>query len=88
MLDVPLPYNRLGYTHSSFPPPDAAAIGIDLDARPSFDEALEVRAVRTAVMRRIVDGLTDDGLEQLCSRSPGRGNPKSRARSGGGCGSS
>jgi hypothetical protein len=42
------------------------AIGIDLDARPSFDEVIEVRADRLAVMRRIVDGLTDDELERLC----------------------
>jgi hypothetical protein len=45
VLDDPMPYDRLGYTHSSYLPGDAAAIGIDLDARPSFDEVMEVRAV-------------------------------------------
>jgi hypothetical protein len=76
VLDDPLPFHRLGYTHSSYPPADAAAIGIDLDARPSFDKALEVRADRMAVVRRIVDGLTDDELERLCGRSPAPGYPE------------
>jgi len=76
VLDEPMPYARLGYTHSSYPPADAAAIGVDLDARPSFDEAMEVRADRMAVVRRIVDGLTDDELDRLCARSPGPGYPE------------
>jgi DinB superfamily/Pentapeptide repeats (8 copies) len=76
VLDDPMPYHRLGYTHSSFSPAEAAAIGIDLDALPSFDEVMDVRADRMAVMRRIVDGLTDDELERLCARSPGPGYPE------------
>jgi DinB superfamily/Pentapeptide repeats (8 copies) len=70
VLDDPLPYHRLGYTHSSYPPTEAAAIGIDLDARPTFDEVMAVRADRLAVMRRIVDGLTADELDRQCARSP------------------
>jgi hypothetical protein len=76
VLDDPMPYERLGYTQSGFPPADAAAIGIDLDARPSFDEVMEVRADRMAVMRRIVDGLSNDELERLCARSPAPGYPE------------
>lgn len=76
VLDDPMPYDRLGYTHSAYAPADAAAIGIDLDARPSFDEVMEVRADRVAVVRRIVDGLTDDELERLCARSPAPGYPE------------
>ena len=38
--------------------------------RPSFDEVMAVRAGRMAVVRRIVDGLTDDELERPCTRSP------------------
>lgn len=75
VLDDPMPYHPLGYTHSSYPPADAAALGIDLDARPSFDEVMEVRADRLAVVRRIVDGLTDDELERLCARPPAPGYP-------------
>jgi len=76
VLDDPMPYDPLGYPHSSSPPAHTAPIGIDLDARPSFDEVMEVRADRMAVMRRIVDGLTDDELERLCTRSPGPGYPE------------
>ena len=68
VLDDPMPYDRLGYTHSGYPPADAAAIGVDLDARPSFDEVMEVRADRMASMRRIVDGLTDEELDAITGR--------------------
>ena len=44
ILDQPLPYHRLGVTHTSYPPAEAEALGIDLDARPSFAEVLDVRA--------------------------------------------
>jgi hypothetical protein len=76
VLDDPMPYARLGYTRTGYPPEDVAATGVDLDARPSFDEVMEVRADRMAVMRRIVDGLTDDELERLCARAPGPGYPE------------
>lgn len=76
VLDEPTPYHRLGYTHGSYPPADAAAIGVDLDARPSFDEVIAVRADRMAVMRGIVDGLSDDELERVCTRTPAPGYPE------------
>ena len=82
ILDDPTPYHRLGYTHSSYPPEGATALGIDLDARPSFDEVMEVRTDRMAVVRRIVDGLTDDELERLCMRSPAPGYPEEPRRVG------
>ncbi|MGH9249691.1 MAG: DinB family protein [Acidimicrobiales bacterium] len=82
VLDDPMPYHRLGYTHSSYPAADAAALGIDLDARPSFDEVMEARTDRMAVMRRVVDGLTDDELERLCSRTPAPGYPEEQRRVG------
>lgn len=75
VLDEPMPFARLGYTASGYPPADAAAIGIDLDASPSFDEVMMVRADRLAVVRRIVDDLNDEGLERLCTRSPAPGYP-------------
>jgi DinB superfamily/Pentapeptide repeats (8 copies) len=76
ILDDPMPYHRLGYTHSSYPPADAADLGIELDARPSFDEVMEARADRTAVVRGIVDGLTDEELERVCHRAPAPGYPE------------
>ena len=76
VLDEPMPYHRLGFPHSSYPPDAAAALGVDLDARPSFDETLEARASRIAVVRGIVDDLTDDGLERVCTRAPAPGYPE------------
>jgi uncharacterized damage-inducible protein DinB len=75
VLDEPMPYHRFGYPHGSHPPADAAALGIDLEAHPSFDEVVGVRAERMAVVRDIVDGLTDDELERLCARDPAPGYP-------------
>jgi hypothetical protein len=84
ILDEPMPYHRLGITHTSYPPAGAAALGIDLDARPSYAEVMEVRAGRVALVRGIVDGLTDTELERLCSRAPAPGYPE-ESRSVGGC---
>src|ERR687898_673972 len=75
VLDEPMPYHRLGYPYSGYPASDAATIGIELEAGPSFDEVIDVRADRMAVMRRIIDGLTDDELERLCALSPAPGYP-------------
>jgi len=75
ILDKPTPFHRLGLTQTSYPPADAAAIGIDLDARPSLAEVLEARADRMAVVRGIVDGLTDAELERTCPRAPAPGYP-------------
>jgi hypothetical protein len=75
VLDEPMPYHRLGYTYTGYPPAEAAALGVELAAQPSLDEVLEVRANRMAVVRRIVDGLTDGELERLCARPPAPGYP-------------
>jgi hypothetical protein len=76
VLDEPSPYHRLGYCHSSYPRADAVALGVDLDARPSFDEMVEVRADRMAVVRGIVERLTDAELQRTCDRSPAPGYPE------------
>ncbi len=76
VLDEALPYHRLGLTHSGYPPADAVALGIDLEASPSFAEVMEARADRQAVVRGIVDGLTDAELERMCTRNPAPGYPE------------
>src|SRR5262245_48754361 len=76
ILDQPMPYHRLGLTHSGYPPEDAAKLGVELEATPSLDEVLAVRADRHAVVRRIVEGLTDEELERVCSRTPAPGYPE------------
>jgi hypothetical protein len=75
VLDEEMPYHPLGLPQSWYPAADAAAIGIDLTARPDYAEVLAVRAGRMAVMRGIVAGLTDDGLGRRCRRSPAPGYP-------------
>jgi DinB superfamily/Pentapeptide repeats (8 copies) len=75
VLDEEMPYHPLGLPQSWYPAAAAAALGIDLTAQPSYAEILAARADRMAVMRRIVAGLTDDGLGRLCERSPAPGYP-------------
>jgi hypothetical protein len=75
VLDEAMPYHRLGLPQSWYPAADAAALGIDLAARPSYAEVLAARDDRMAVMRRIVAGLTDEGLGRPCRRSPAPGYP-------------
>jgi hypothetical protein len=75
VLDEPMPYHPLGLPQSWYPAADAAALGIDLTAQPSYAEILAARADRMAVMRGIVTGLTDDGLGRPCQRSPAPGYP-------------
>jgi DinB superfamily len=84
VLDEPLPYHRLGLPQPSYPPADAAALGIDLAAHPSFAEVIEARADRMALVRRIVDGLTDTELERMCTRAPTPHDPED-SRPVGGC---
>jgi DinB superfamily/Pentapeptide repeats (8 copies) len=75
VLDEPRPYHPLGLPQTWYPAADAAALGIDLTARPGYAEILTARADRMAVMRGIVAGLTDDGLGRRCQRSPAPGYP-------------
>jgi len=75
VLDKPMPYHPLGLPQSWYPDADAAALGIDLTARPSYAEVLAARADRMAVMRGILAGVTDEDLGRLCQRSPAPGYP-------------
>ena len=84
ILDEPMPYHRIGLTHTNYPVADAAALGVDLDARPSYAEVMAVRADRVALVRGIVDGLTDAELERSCARAPAPGYPE-EARTVGRC---
>ena len=84
ILNQPMPYHPLGLPQPGCTPADAAALGIDLDARPSLAEVLEVRGTRMTTVRGIVDGLTDDDLERVCPRLPAPGYPE-EARSVGLC---
>jgi hypothetical protein len=76
ILNKPMPYHPLGLPQPGFPPADALALGIDLDARPSLTEVLQARDTRVALVRGIVDGLTDDDLDRECPRLPAPGYPE------------
>jgi hypothetical protein len=84
ILDEPMPYHRLGLPATGYPPADAAALGIDLDARPSLAEVKEVRANRMALVRGILDGLPDARLERVCQQPPSPAHPE-ETRSVGRC---
>jgi len=84
VLDEPMPYHRLGVTQTAYAPADAAALGIDLYARPSFAEVMTVRADRVALVRSLVDGLTNTELKRICTRAPAPGYPE-ESRSVGEC---
>jgi hypothetical protein len=80
ILDEPRPFHALALPQTAYAPADAAALGMDLAARPSYDEVLAVRAQRMALVRRIVDGLTGPDLGRLCPRSPAPGYPEEERR--------
>jgi hypothetical protein len=76
VLDQERPYHPLGVIQSWYADADAAALGIDLAARPSYAEVLELRADRMALVRRTVDALADSDLARLCTRNPAPGYPE------------
>ncbi len=76
VLDVELPFHPLSLPQTAYAPADAAALGIDLDAKPSFAEVMTVRADRMALVRGLVDGLTDAELGRMCMRAPAPGYPE------------
>jgi len=76
ILDEPAPFHQLGLPQTAYAPADAAELGMQLGARPSYAEVLGVRAERMALVRGIVDGLTDADLGRPCTRSPAPGYPE------------
>ncbi len=75
ILDEERPYHPLGLIQSWYADADAAALGIDLTADPSYAEVLKLRADRMALVRRTVDALSDADLGRECSRTPAPGYP-------------
>ena len=71
MLGVRAPHHPLG-----LPPTGMTAVkGLDLDARPSLDEVLALRAERTRMVDRVMTLLTDAELDEE-RRCVGPGHPK------------
>ena len=76
ILDEPMPYHPLGLPAPGYPPADPAADSLDIDACPSLAEVMEVRDNRMALIRGIVDGLTDATLERVCPPLPAPDYPQ------------
>ncbi len=70
ILAEPMPYHRLGIPHSEYPAADCAAIGLEPDAQPSFKLVAAIRADRMATIRGVLDSLTDDDLDRMCTQAP------------------
>jgi DinB superfamily len=75
ILDEELPYHRIGLPQTAYAAADAAALGIDLSAEPTWSEVLAARADRLAVLAGILNGLTDADLGRPCTRPPAPGYP-------------
>jgi uncharacterized protein YjbI with pentapeptide repeats len=60
MLGRPSPYDALDLPHDEMG--DVPGVPRDLDARPSLDEVLALRADRRSIVRRVLADLTDEQL--------------------------
>jgi hypothetical protein len=76
ILDQENPFHPYGLPQTAYRPADAAALGLDLHARPSYAEVAAVRAGRMATVRAIVDGLSDADLGRPVRLSPAPGYPE------------
>ena len=76
VLDQERPYHPLGVAQSWYADKDAVALGIDLDAAPSYAEVLSLYADRAELVRRTLAGLTDGDLGRECVRTPAPGYPE------------
>ena len=67
---IELPFDRISLPNTGYPPEDARALGIDLDAHPTLDEALDVHAERRMRMTQHLETLTVGALEETRTRAP------------------
>src|SRR4051812_23440587 len=78
LLGDPTPYHPLGLPHSELDDP-SGTVPWDLDARPSLDEVLAVRADRMARVGRVIADLTDARLAELTEPVLAPGYPASES---------
>jgi hypothetical protein len=76
VLDEERPYHPWGLPSDGYDAADAASIGLDLAAQPSFPSVLAARATRVGTVTAVLATINDDALEQVCRRSPGPGYPE------------
>ena len=70
VLEESAPFHPLGFPADGMPSHESAALGLTLDASPTLDEVLTPRLARMAVVRRVVDELTEAELDRVCRRKP------------------
>jgi DinB superfamily/Pentapeptide repeats (8 copies) len=73
LLGNPSPWHPLGLPWDEMP--DTEGVPRDRLARPTLEEALALRADRMAMVRRVVDALTDEELERTVVVPDGPGWP-------------
>jgi DinB superfamily len=78
ILDQESPWHPLGLPHAAVQPDEAARFGLTPAAKPSYAEVMAARADRVALVRRIVEGLTEDELARTCARAPDAEAPDDR----------
>jgi hypothetical protein len=75
-------FHPLGYPYDSAPPAERSPL--DLDANPTLDDVLEVRAERTGFVDSLVRDATDESLARVVD-SPKAARPPSATASGSSC---
>jgi hypothetical protein len=76
ILDEESPFHPLGLPQTAYDPADAAKLGIDLAAEPTYAEVMAAVSGRMTILAGILAGLTDDELGRVCHRSPAPGYPE------------
>jgi hypothetical protein len=69
----PASFHRLGLPPTDYPAEDAAQLGLDVAALPSFAEVLDARADRMASVRGLLAEVTDAQLEEMRTAEPAPG---------------
>jgi uncharacterized protein YjbI with pentapeptide repeats len=77
ILGDPSPWDPLALPWDEMP--DTPGVPRDRDARPSLDTVLELRRDRTAIVRQVIEGLTDASLDADTEPVEGPGWPESRS---------
>jgi hypothetical protein len=83
VLGEPTPFDPLDLPHSEMP--DHPNIPRDLEARPTLDEVLALRADRMTMVRDLVAGFTDDDVSRTTEPNATAGYPPAGAYDVGGC---
>jgi hypothetical protein len=73
ILGDPTPWHPLSLPFDEMEP--APGVPWDLDARPGLDEVLALRADRMGTVRRVIEGLTEEGLAASTEPVVGPGYP-------------